>query len=111
MPNDGYTRGRHDGYRQGYDDGWRDARYATWVPRNQITADNAGRLSRRVRVIAEGANGPTTPDADEILQERGWATAAYFVFQNGGAVLENCTVISNYGGEHTGARPGRNLLA
>jgi hypothetical protein len=38
--NDGYRWGRHDGYRQGYDDGWRDARYATWVPRNQITADN-----------------------------------------------------------------------
>lgn len=38
--NNGYAWGRHDGYRQGYNDGWRDARYATWVPRNQVTADN-----------------------------------------------------------------------
>ena len=34
-----------------------------------ITAENAGRL--RCRVLAEGANGPTTPDADDVLAQRG----------------------------------------
>lgn len=33
-----------------------------------ITAANAGKL--RCRILAEGANGPTTPDADAILAER-----------------------------------------
>jgi glutamate dehydrogenase (NAD(P)+) len=33
-----------------------------------ITAENAGRL--RCRVLAEGANGPTTPEADEVLAQR-----------------------------------------
>jgi glutamate dehydrogenase (NAD(P)+) len=33
-----------------------------------ITAENAGRL--RCRILAEGANGPTTPDADEVLDQR-----------------------------------------
>ena len=33
-----------------------------------ITGANAGRL--RCRILAEGANGPTTPEADRVLNER-----------------------------------------
>ncbi|MFG0252133.1 MAG: Glu/Leu/Phe/Val dehydrogenase, partial [Phycisphaerales bacterium JB038] len=38
---------------------------------NQITADNVDRISKRVKVIAEGANGPTSPEADNLLHQRG----------------------------------------
>jgi glutamate dehydrogenase len=38
---------------------------------NQITADNVGHIPETVRIVAEGANGPTSPDADAVLKERG----------------------------------------
>ena len=36
---------------------------------NQITRENAPRV--KARIVAEAANGPTTPDADEILHANG----------------------------------------
>jgi glutamate dehydrogenase (NAD(P)+) len=38
---------------------------------NQLTEENAAAVRPRVRVIAEGANGPTSVEADRILSGRG----------------------------------------
>ena len=38
---------------------------------NQVTKDNVKGISEQVKIIAEGANGPTTPDADKVIKERG----------------------------------------
>ena len=36
---------------------------------NQITSDNADKV--KAKIVGEGANGPTTPDADRILEAKG----------------------------------------
>jgi len=52
---------------------------------NQITSHNAGRL--RARVVIEGANGPTTALADEILGEKGIFVAPDILANAGGVTV------------------------
>jgi glutamate dehydrogenase (NAD(P)+) len=51
----------------------------------QITAANAARL--RGRIVAEAANGPTTPEADEILAARGIQVLPDVLVSSGGVVV------------------------
>jgi glutamate dehydrogenase (NAD(P)+) len=51
---------------------------------NQIRADNAPRVHGKVRIVAEGANGPTTPDADAILQQKDVFVIPDFLANAGG---------------------------
>lgn len=51
---------------------------------NQITAENVHKISSQVKVIAEGANGPTTPDADTVIKERGIYLIPDFLANAGG---------------------------
>jgi glutamate dehydrogenase (NAD(P)+) len=51
---------------------------------NQINADNVAKISKRVRIIAEGANGPTSPEADHVLHERKTFVIPDFLANAGG---------------------------
>jgi glutamate dehydrogenase (NAD(P)+) len=51
---------------------------------NQITAENVGKIQQRVRLIAEGANGPTTPEADAVIHKRGIFMIPDFLANAGG---------------------------
>lgn len=51
---------------------------------NQINANTVNKISRTVKVLAEGANGPTTPEADVVLKERGIFVIPDFLANAGG---------------------------
>ncbi|MDR7556220.1 MAG: Glu/Leu/Phe/Val dehydrogenase [Armatimonadota bacterium] len=51
----------------------------------QITEENAPRI--RARVVVEGANGPTTPEADVILRERRITVLPDIVANAGGVIV------------------------
>ena len=51
---------------------------------NQIRKDNVETISSKVKVIAEGANGPTTPEADEVIQRKGIFLIPDFLANAGG---------------------------
>jgi glutamate dehydrogenase (NAD(P)+) len=50
----------------------------------QVNADTVKKVSSRVRLVAEGANGPTTPEADPVLQQRGIYVIPDFLCNAGG---------------------------
>ncbi len=51
---------------------------------NQITAANVESISQKVKYICEGANGPTTPDADPVIARRGILLIPDFLCNAGG---------------------------
>ena len=51
---------------------------------NQINIDNVSNISKHVKIIAEGANGPTTIEADKIIAERDIFVIPDFLANAGG---------------------------
>jgi len=51
---------------------------------NQVNAETVNKINPRVKLIAEGANGPTTPEADVVIKQRGIFVIPDFLANAGG---------------------------
>jgi glutamate dehydrogenase (NAD(P)+) len=60
---------------------------------NQITGANAGNV--KARIVAEFANGPTTPEADDILHENGVYVIPDFLCNAGGVTVSYFEQVQN----------------
>ena len=67
--------------------------YRVHTVENQITEDNAGRI--QAKLIIEAANGPTSVEADEILNSRGIIVYPDILSNAGGVVVSYFEWVQN----------------
>jgi len=62
---------------------------------SQVNAETVKQVSSRVRLMAEGANGPTTPEADEVLKSNGVFVIPDFLCNAGGVTTSYFESVQN----------------
>jgi glutamate dehydrogenase len=61
----------------------------------QVNIETVRMISDRVKILAEGANGPTTPEADEVLKTRGIFNIPDFLCNAGGVTTSYFESVQN----------------
>jgi glutamate dehydrogenase (NAD(P)+) len=79
-------------------DAWRSKDVDVLIPaavEGAITAENVGEISSQVKILAEGANGPTTLEADAALQTRDIFVIPDFLCNAGGVTCSYFEQVQN----------------
>jgi len=61
----------------------------------QINGETVKKISDKVKLVAEGANGPTTPEADKVFKERGVFVIPDFLCNAGGVTVSYFESVQN----------------
>jgi glutamate dehydrogenase len=88
----------HAGYKIEDGDAWITKEVDVLIPaalEGQVNAETVKKIHDRVKIVAEGANGPTTPEADEVLKERGIFVIPDFLCNAGGVTTSYFEGVQN----------------
>ena len=61
----------------------------------QVNEESVKKISSRVKIVAEGANGPTTPEADDFFKEKGIFNIPDFLCNAGGVTVSYFEGVQN----------------
>lgn len=86
------------GYEVTDGDKWLEADVNVLIPaalEGQITGDTVKKISKNVKLVAEGANGPTTPEADEVFKKNKVFVIPDFLCNAGGVTTSYFEQVQN----------------
>jgi len=87
-----------NGYQVLDGDAWLEANVDVLIPaalENVITAQTVNKIHPSVKILAEAANGPTTPEADEVLNQKGVYVIPDFLCNAGGVTVSYFEQVQN----------------
>jgi len=91
-------KARAAGYLIESGDAWIEKDVDVLVPaalEGQINAETVKKVSDRVKIVAEGANGPTTPEADAFFEKNGVFVIPDFLCNAGGVTVSYFESVQN----------------
>lgn len=91
-------KAKENGYKIEDGDAWLAKDVEVLIPaalEGVITGDTADRISSKVKIVAEAANGPVTPEADEVLSKRRIFQIPDFLCNAGGVTVSYFEWVQN----------------
>lgn len=91
-------KAKQNGYEVLDGDAWIEQEVDILIPaalENQINKETVTKIKDTVKVIVEGANGPTTPEADDVINEKGILCIPDFLANAGGVTCSYFEQVQN----------------